>query len=80
MNILMNRTGKFIFMNDKYEVITFTDYNQIPKDFIIKEIITFLPDIPPPPHTVQQHEEIHLWDLEFKKLLEKTYATSYTSR
>ena len=77
MNILMKGTGKFIFMNESYEVITFTNYNDLPNDFIIKEIITFLPDIPPPPHTVQQHEEIHLWELEFKKLLEKTYATSY---
>ena len=76
MNILMKRTGKFTFMNDKYEVETFSDYNNIPEDFIIKEIICFLPDIPPPPHTVQQHEEIHMWENEFQRLMREVYATS----
>lgn len=76
MNILMKRTGKFTFMNDKYEVKTFNDYDTIPEDFVIKEIICFLPDIPPPPHTVQQHEEIHLWDQEFNRLMREVYATS----
>lgn len=76
MNILMKRTGKFTFMNDEYQVKSFTDYDTLPEGFIIKEIICFLPDIPPPPHTVQQHEEIHLWNEEFKNLMEKVYATS----
>ncbi len=76
MNVLQKKPGKFIFLVDGYSVREFNNYDEVPQDLNIKEIICFLPDIPPPPHTVQQHEEIHLWDLEFTRLMEKTYATS----
>lgn len=78
LSLLHKKPGRFIFLDESYNTVTFTDYDEVPDDLVIKEIITFLPEIPPPPHTVQQHEEIHLWDLEFKRLLEKTYATSNT--
>ena len=76
MNILMKTTGQFEFLDSEYNHLTFNDYNDIPDDISIIEIIKFLPDIPPPPHTVQQHEEIHFWNDLFKSLMEKTYATS----
>ena len=76
MNIFMKTTGTFEFLDSDYNHLSFTDYKHIPKDICVKEIIKFLPDIPPPPHTVQQHEEIHIWNNLFKELMEKTYATS----
>ena len=74
MHILMKRSGKFEFLDENYKFHSFTDYNDIPDDFIIKEVVCFLPEIPPPPHTVQQHHEIHLWDVEFKRLIESIYG------
>ena len=76
MNILQKRTGKFHFLDEEYNLHKFTNYDEVPEDLHIKEIVAFLPDIPPPPHTVQQHEEIHAWNLEFKRLAEMIYAPS----
>jgi hypothetical protein len=75
LNILSKRKGSFVFLLNNYEVKEYTDFNEVPDPLEIMEIISFLPEIPPPPHTVQQHEEIHLWQLTFKKLLEEVYAT-----
>lgn len=72
---LMNTTGEFQFLDKYYEIHTFSNYRDIPEDLDILEIICFLPDIPPPPHTVQQHEDIHMWDLTFTQLLEDVYAS-----
>jgi hypothetical protein len=58
------------------KVVTFDNFNNIPDVSEIKEIIAFLPEIPPPPHSVQQHEEIHLWNKKFQELLKEIYATS----
>ena len=52
----------------------FDRYEDIPDDF--DHVIEFLPEIPPEPHTVQQHEEIETWPDLFLKLMEKAYATS----
>jgi hypothetical protein len=37
-------------------------------------VIEFVPVVPPPPHTDQQHEEIHAWRDLFLKLMEKAYG------
>ena len=74
LSLLHKKPGRFIFLDESYNTVTFTDYDEVPDDLVIKEIITFLPEIPPPPHTVQQHEEIHLWDLEFTTLMNKVYG------
>ena len=76
MNVLQKKPGTFIFLVDGYSVKEFNDYDEVPKDLNIKEIICFLPDIPPPPHTVQQHEEIHVWSELFNELMEKERASS----
>jgi len=51
---------------------TYTEYDAIPDDF--DHVIKFLPEIPDPPHTHEQHEEIDQWPARLKKLLEKEHA------
>ena len=58
--------------NDVIEV--YDRYEDIPND--LDHVIEFLPEIPPEPHTEQQHEEIETWPDLFLKLMEKAYATS----
>ena len=58
--------------NDELE--TYDRYEDIPDD--LDHVIEFIPEIPPSPHTEQQHEEIHAWRGLFLKLMEKAYATS----
>ena len=58
--------------NDVIEV--YDRYEDIPDD--LDHVIEFLPEIPPEPHTEQQHEEIETWPDLFLKLMEKAYATS----
>jgi hypothetical protein len=63
---------RFVIMrNDVLEV--YDCYNDIPDD--LDHVIEFLPEIPPEPHTDQQHEEIEAWPDLFLKLMEKAYAT-----
>lgn len=47
---------------------TYDDYNQIPLDF--QHIIRFIPEIPPGPHTLEEHEEIESWNHKFQKLVQ----------
>ena len=64
---------RFVIMrNDVIEV--YDRYEDIPND--LDHVIEFLPEIPPEPHTEQQHEEIETWPDLFLKLMEKAYATS----
>ena len=53
---------------------TYDCYDDIPDD--LDHVIEFLPEIPPEPHTQQQHEEINSWLGLFNRLMEKAYATS----
>jgi hypothetical protein len=63
---------RFVIMrNDVLEV--YDRYQDIPDD--LDHVIEFLPEIPPEPHTEQQHEEIETWPDLFLKLMEKAYAT-----
>ena len=76
MNILTKKTGKWEFLTKEYEHVSYTDFDDIPKDLSnFLEMICFLPDIPPPPHTVQQHEIIHSWNKLMETFMEKIYAT-----
>jgi hypothetical protein len=64
---------RFVIMRrDKIE--TYDCYDDIPDD--LDHVIEFLPEIPPEPHTQQQHEEIAAWLGLFNRLMEKAYATS----
>lgn len=76
MNILAKTTGHFVFLDKNYDTVEYFDYREIPKDFEFTHVTKFLPDIPPPPHTVQQHDEIHMWNKIFKELMEKENASS----
>ena len=70
MNILSNTTGSFHFLDKDYNDVFFSDWNDIPEDFEFSHVIKFLPDIPPPPHTVQQHYEISMWFERFQAFME----------
>ena len=59
-----------IMRNDVIEV--YDQYESIPDD--LEHVIEFLPEIPPEPHTHQQHEEIDAWPDRFSKLMEKAYG------
>jgi hypothetical protein len=49
-------------------------YENIPDDF--DHVIEFLPEIPPGPHTPEQHEEIDSWNDKFLRLMEIERARS----
>lgn len=75
MNILCRTTGKFKFLTNKYEYEEYDDYMNVPDDLShIIEVICFRPDIPEPPHTVQEHEMIGKWNEKMTQLMEKVYA------
>lgn len=53
----------------KGELKTYTNYEDIPDEF--NNLIKFLPEIPEPPHTHEQHEELDLWNERLKELLKR---------
>lgn len=53
---------------------TYTDYDDIPLDF--EHVIKFIPEVPEPPHTDEQHEEIESWNEKFQALMEIERARS----
>ena len=79
INILTKTTGEFVFLDDDYEQVVYNDYNDIPKDFIFRHVIKFMPDIPPPPHTPEQHLEIKEWNERFRKLMDKEKEMCYNN-
>jgi predicted alternative tryptophan synthase beta-subunit len=56
-----------ILLNGKLKI--YTDYNKIPKKF--DNVIKFLPEIPKPPHTPEQHEELDSWNDKLKELIKR---------
>lgn len=59
---------KFVILrNGKLE--TYNDYNKIPKSF--DNVISFEPDVPPEPHTEEQHEEIEKWPGRLAELMKR---------
>jgi len=72
MSILAKTTGTFTFLNWNHEEVTFTDFQDIPEDLgEFASVITFLPDVPPAPHTIQEHEILYTWNQKFKVIIEK---------
>ena len=64
---------RFVIMrNSVLEV--YDRYEDIPDD--LDHVIEFLPEIPPEPHTLQQHEEIETWSDLFLRLMEIEHARS----
>jgi hypothetical protein len=57
---------------------TYKDFAAIPAE--IDHVIEFAPEIPPEPHTDEQHREIDAWGACFQDLLEREYASSSKTR
>ena len=68
---------RFVIMQDD-KLYEYTDYEQIPDQF--DHVIEFAPEIPPGPHTDQQHEEIEQWQNKFERLMEIEHASSRKKR
>jgi hypothetical protein len=64
--------GEFVFLIDG-KLKTFYDYRDIPKDF--DHVIKFVPDVPPGPHSHDQHEEMEKWT----NLLQEVVAREKTN-
>jgi len=60
------------------QILAFDRYEDIPDDF--DHVIEFRPEIPDPPHTPQQHDEIEAWQPRFQRLMEKERARSSKTR
>ena len=48
---------------------TYTQFEDIPLDF--EHVIKFIPEIPPEPHTEEQHEEIETWNNKLQILMQR---------
>lgn len=59
---------RFTFIDKNDNLITVDNVDLIPRDF--KNIIEFIPEVPPPPHTHEQHEEIDKWNIIFQELMQ----------
>ena len=57
---------------------TYTEFAAIPRDF--EHVIEFVPEIPPGPHTDQQHEEIDGWNDRLQELMRIEHARSSQKR
>ena len=56
-------------IRDKGKLITYTKYKDIPEVF--DHLIKFLPEIPPEPHTPEQHEEIGQWNNRLQQVMKR---------
>lgn len=70
MSILRKQKGTFIFLDKDNVMHRFTDYSEVKDVGQYMTVVCFLPDIPPPPHTVQQHEDMMFWNEELQRILE----------
>ncbi len=63
-------------IKDKGQLVTYTEYEAIPNEF--DHVIKFLPEVPPEPHTEEQHKEIEQWNIKLQELMkkERSYASS----
>ena len=68
---------RFVIMQDD-ELVEYDRYEDIPDDF--DHVIEFLPEIPPGPHTHEQHEEIDSWHDKFLRLMRIENASSSKKR
>ena len=56
------------------ELVTYDSWENIPEEF--EHVIKFIPDIPPEPHTEDEHAEIEIWNTRLQQLMEKERASS----
>ena len=64
---------RFVVLRNGQEEV-YTEFEKIPSDF--DHVIEFLPEIPPGPHTQEQHDEIEEWNNKLQTLMEIEYARS----
>ena len=60
MNILSITTGDFAFIVDG-QIEEYIDFNDIPEGYEYDHVLRFLPDTPPQPHTLNDHEAFVNW-------------------
>ncbi|MEN9542124.1 MAG: hypothetical protein RLZZ459_2215 [Cyanobacteriota bacterium] len=70
-------TGRFVFRVAGV-LRTYRDWRHCP--VVFDELIAFEPDIPPPPHTPEQHAEIEAWDARLHQLLRSQHASRNAGR
>ena len=56
------------------ELVTYDSWENIPEEF--EHVIKFIHDIPPEPHTEDEHAEIEIWNTRLQQLMEKERARS----
>ena len=56
-----------ILIDGKVQV--FDNYDDIPETF--ENVIRFEPEVPPEPHTEEQHHEIEQWNNKLQRLLKR---------
>ena len=56
------------------ELVTYDSWENIPEEF--EHVIKFIPDVPPDPHTEDEHAEMEIWNTRLQQLLEKERARS----
>jgi len=59
---------EFVFLVEGKEV-TVNSWDDIPEDF--DHVIKFVPEIPEPPHTEEQHDEIDKWNFRLQTLMKR---------
>ena len=50
------------------ELVTYDSWENIPEEF--EHVIKFIPDVPPDPHTEDEHAEMEIWNTRLQQLLE----------
>ena len=56
-------------LSEEPEVVVAIMGEDIPEDFDYLHVIKFVGNVPPPPHSVQQHEQMALLEREFKRFM-----------
>lgn len=59
-------------------ILEFDRYEDIPDEF--DHLLAFQPEIPPEPHTAEQHQEIANWLPKFDRLMEIEHASTSKKR
>ena len=59
---------EFVILNNGKQ-ITYTNFDAIPASF--DHVIKFVPEVPEPPHTDEQHEEMEQWPNKLKELMKR---------
>ncbi len=56
-----------ILINGRTKV--YQNFEEIPESF--ENVIAFVPEVPPSPHTDEQHEEMEKWEGKLQELMER---------